>query len=76
MNVTITLDAALVERARALAAARGKSLSQVVREMLEAETANQDPEHCIQLLDRLWATTPGDSGGLRFRRDHAYGGPR
>ena len=76
MNVTITLDAELLERARTLAAARGKSLSQVIRELLAAETANQDPEHCIEILDRLWSTSPGDSGGLRFRRDHAYGGPR
>ncbi len=42
MNLTLSIDEALAERARAVAAGRGKSLNQLVRDLLEAETGIHD----------------------------------
>lgn len=74
MNVTLSIDEALVERARAVAAGRGKSLNQLVRDLLEAETGSRDGEARVERLDELWSSSPGRSGGVRFRREDAYEG--
>ena len=72
MNITLSIDANLAERARAVAAGRGKSLNQFVRDLLEAETGCHDGEGRVQMLEELWANSPGHSGGSRFSRDDAY----
>lgn len=72
MNITLSIDAALAERARAVAAGRGKSLNQLVRDLLEAETGTHDGAARARVLDELWATSAGHSGGARFRRDDTY----
>ena len=72
MNITLSLDEGLAERARALAAGRGKSLNQLVRDLLEAETGTHDGQTRARVLDELWATSPGHSGGVRLRRDDTY----
>lgn len=72
MNLTLSIDEALAERARALAAGRGKSLNQLVRDLLEAETGGHDGALRVQLLDDLWANSAGHSGGVPMRRDDAY----
>lgn len=72
MNITLSIDDDLVERARAVAAGRGKSLNQLVREFLEAETGMHDGEARARLLDELWATSSGRSGGIRISREDAY----
>lgn len=72
MNITLSIDEALVERARDLAAGRGKSLNQLIRELLEAETGLSDGEARAQALQALWARSSGRSGGVRIRREDAY----
>lgn len=72
MNITLSIDEELVERARAIAAGRGKSLNQLVRELLENETGRHDGEGRARLLDELWASSSGRSGGERFRREDVY----
>ncbi len=72
MNITLSIDEALANRARAVAAGRGKSLNQLVRDLLEAETGTHDGAAHARALDELWATSPGHSGGVRFRRDETY----
>ena len=72
MNITLSIDEALADRARAVAAGRGKSLNQLVRDLLEAETGTHDGAARARVLDELWATSPGHSGGIRIRRDEAY----
>lgn len=74
MNLTLSIDAELAERARAVAAGRGKSLNQLVRDLLEAETGLHDGEACARILDDLWSTSTGHSGGARIRREDAYEG--
>lgn len=72
MNLTLSIDEALAERARRLAAGRGKSLNQLVRDLLEAETGMHDGAGRARVLDELWASSTGHSGGQRFRREDAY----
>lgn len=74
MNLTLSIDEALAERARAVAAGRGKSLNQLVRDLLEAETGLHDGEARARILDDLWSTATGHSGGVRIRREDAYEG--
>jgi hypothetical protein len=72
MNLTLSIDEALAERARAVAAGRGKSLNQLVRDLLEAETGIHDGAARARVLDELWATSTGHSGGARIHREDAY----
>lgn len=74
MNLTLSIDEALLERARAVAAGRGKSLNQLVRDLLQAETGMHDGEARARMLDELWASSTGRSEGVRIRRDDAYTG--
>jgi ClpP class serine protease len=71
MNITLSIDETLAERARAVAAGRGKSLNQFVRELLEAETGLHDGAARARQLDELWASSPGRSAGRRIRREDA-----
>ena len=71
MNVTLSIDDQLVERARKRAAALGKSLNQVIRDYLEKLAGNDDPERSIEEFERL--SGQGDSGGWRFDRDEIHG---
>lgn len=71
MNVTLSIDDALVERARRVAAGRGKSLNQLVRDLLEAETGLHDGAARARVLDELWAASTGHSGGVSMRREDA-----
>ncbi len=72
MNLTLSIDEALADRARAVAAGRGKSLNQLVRDLLEAETGIHDGAARARVLDDLWASSTGRSGGERIRREDAY----
>lgn len=74
MNVTLSIDDVLVERARLVAAGRGKSLNQLVRDLLEAETGLHDGAARARVLDELWAASTGHSGGVKIRREDAYEG--
>ena len=71
MNVTLSIDDQLVERARKRAAALGKSLNQVIRDYLERLAGSDDPERSIEEFERL--SGQGDSGGWRFDRDEIHG---
>lgn len=72
MDITLSIDDALAERARTLAAGRGKSLNQLVRDLLEAEAGLHDGARRARALDELWATSSGHSGGTPMRRDETY----
>ena len=57
MNVKITLsiDDRVVAAARRIAATRGTSLNQLIREYLEELTRVNDVETAIDQLDAMWA---------------------
>jgi hypothetical protein len=72
MNVTLSIDDRLVERARKLAASQGTSLNQMIRRILEEMTAASSTEVLLDELEALWAEDAGDSGGRRWRREELY----
>ena len=55
MNVTLSVDDRVVAEARRLAAVRGTSLDQLVRDFLEELTRVEDGESVVAQLDALWA---------------------
>jgi len=72
MNVTLSLDDKLLERARKLAARRGVSLNQMIRDYLSEATGDPSPADVIAELDALWAEGRGDSRGWRFNREELH----
>ena len=71
MNVTLSIDEQVVERARKRAAALGKSLNQLIRDYLEMLAGGDDPERSIAEFKRL--SGHGHSRGWRFNRDEIHG---
>jgi hypothetical protein len=51
MNVTLSIDEKLVERARRLAAAQGISLNQMIRRLLEEAAAASSVDHLVEELE-------------------------
>lgn len=72
MNVTLSIDEKLVERARRLAAIQGTSLNQMIRSLLEEATAASAVDQLVGELEGLWANDEGDSGGRPWRRHELY----
>jgi hypothetical protein len=70
MNLTLSIDPQLAERARKKAQALGKTLNQVIREYLEKLAGGDDPEAWGRDLERLSGT--GSSRGRRFDRDELH----
>jgi hypothetical protein len=75
VNVTLSLDDKLLERARRLAARRGISLNQMIRDYLSEITADVTPDELIAELDVLWAEGRGDSQGWRYNREELHDRP-
>ena len=72
MNLTLSLDEQIVQRARQRAQAQGKSLNQLIREFLE-ELGGQPPaEGMIEQLRKLRRAGAGNSSGQKIRREDAY----
>jgi len=72
MNITLSIDEQLVERARRVAASLGKSLNQLIREHLQAITTRGDAATFAAELRRLSASARGQSKGRRFTREDAH----
>jgi hypothetical protein len=72
MNVTLSIDDYLVERAREIARQQGKSLNGLIREYLQSLTASTRGPNLASQFQRLWAERAGHSGGWRFDREALY----
>jgi len=70
MNVTLSIDDQLVNRARKKAEALGKSLNQMIRDYLQTIAGGDDPERSIDEFKRL--SGQGHSRGWRFNRDEIH----
>jgi len=74
MNVTISVEDDLLERARTLARNRGISLQELIREQLRLLAGERTgADAAAELLD-LMEARGGHSGGQRPRREDAYEG--
>jgi hypothetical protein len=72
MNVTLSIDDDLVERAREVARQQGTSLNALIREYLQSLTALPRGPGLAGQFQHLWAERAGHSGGWRFDREALY----
>ena len=69
MNVTLSIDEQVVAKARQVAAIRGTSLNQLIRDYLEDLTRPGDVDSAIGELDVLWSLSAGRSRGPWTREE-------
>ena len=72
MNLTLSIDEKVAQRAREVAKAMGTSLNQLVRDYLLSLTSPGDAEREIEELARLSKKSGGRSRGWRFNRDELH----
>jgi hypothetical protein len=77
MNITLSIDERLLQRARRKAEAMGKTLDQLVREYFERLTGNDDDdaERDVAELRRLSRESGGHAPRGRFNRDELHERP-
>lgn len=71
MNITLSVDERIAEKARRTAQNMGKSLNQVVRDYLEQLAGAEALEEQVQAFERSARQTPGRLAGWRFDREDA-----
>ena len=69
MNVTMSIDERVVAEVRRIAAARGTSLNQLVRDYLNELTRVDDAESVIERIEALWAEESYRSRGSWTREE-------
>jgi antitoxin component of RelBE/YafQ-DinJ toxin-antitoxin module len=72
MNLTLSVDEAVLPKARQVAKAMNKSLNQLIRDYLEQLVTGQNIKNDISELRRLSAQGQGRSKGWRFNREEIY----
>ena len=70
VNITLSIEDQLVNRARKKAKAMGKSLNQLIRDHLQSIVSGEDQERSIEEFKRLSGT--GHSRDWRFNRDEVH----
>ena len=69
MNLTLSIDDRVLAEARRIAADRGTSLNQLVRDYLNELTRNDDVETIIRELDAMWSERTYRSQGPWSREE-------
>lgn len=72
MNITLSVDRQLVDRARKTAEAMGKSLNQAIRDHLAYLAGEGEMEAELKELRTLSLKADGRSAGWRFDRDSLH----
>ncbi len=74
MNLTLSVEEQLVERAREAARQRGTSLNALIREYIEVLAGKQDGDEILAEFERLWSEplTRQSQGQVGASRDSAY----
>lgn len=74
MNLTLSVDEKVVERAREAARQQGTSLNALVRQYLETLAGSSPGHETASELLSLMREHGGHSGGRRIHREEAYEG--
>lgn len=69
MNITLSIDDRVVADARRIAADRGTSLNQLVRDYLHELTRTDDVESVLRELDAMWSERTYRSQGPWTREE-------
>jgi hypothetical protein len=72
MNITLSVEDAVIESARQRAKALGSSVNQLVREYLEQLAGKSDPAVDAAEFERLSRLANGDSRGWKFDRHEIH----
>ena len=72
MNITLSIDEEVVQKARHRAEAIGTSVNQLVREYLEQLVGKTDPNADAAEFERLSHIAQGDSRGWKFNREELH----
>lgn len=75
MNLTLSVDRRIVERARRAAESMGISLNQAIRDYLEQIAGADSADADIAELERLSARPKGQRRGWTFDRDGLHARP-
>ena len=70
VNITLSIDENLVERARERLRATGKTINQEIREHLQHIVGDDDLERDLEFLEKNSGL--GDSKGWKWNREDAY----
>jgi Family of unknown function (DUF6364) len=68
MNVTLSIDDGVIQRARRKAKAIGTSVEQLIRDYLEQLCGIADPDDAAGEFEKLSLQARGDSRGWQFNR--------
>lgn len=71
MNLTLSVEDRLVERAREVARQQGTSLNALIRDYLESLAGQLGGDAILSEFEAMWAE-PGRSDGTPFRREQLY----
>ena len=72
VDLSLSVDAQIVERARTTAAAMGLSLDQAVRDYLSELAGRSSPEADIAQVEQLSRVAGGNRRGWRFNRSELH----
>jgi hypothetical protein len=72
VNITLSIDDEVVQKARRRAEAIGTSVNQLVREYLEQLAGKSDPNADAEEFERLSRASLGDSRGWKFNREELH----
>jgi len=72
MNVTLSIDDEVVQRARRKAEAMGTSVNELIREYLEQLSGKTDMAGDAKEFEELSRLAQGDSRGWKFNRDELH----
>lgn len=75
MNVTLSIDEEVIQRARRKAEAMGTSVNQLIRDYLEQLAGKTDPAEDAREFERLSHLAQGDSQGWKFNREELHERP-
>jgi hypothetical protein len=72
MNVTLSVEDEVIQKARQRAEATGTSVNQLIREYLEQLAGKRDRNADAEQFERLSRMSQGNSGGWKFNRDELH----
>jgi hypothetical protein len=72
VNVTLSVDEEIIQRARRRAEILGTSVNQLVREYLEQLAGKTDPNADAAEFEKLSRLARGDSRGWKFDREELH----
>jgi hypothetical protein len=72
MNVTLSINDAVIKEARRCAEAMGTSVNQLVRDYLEQLVGKIDPNADAAEFERLSHLAQGDARGWKFNREELH----